>query len=1776
MPNRNYPPEILGSQYDPNARQIYYDTNQQIPEQYNWQYSQPPTTSQSIPNTIAKELLTLSEDPYYSWSCDEDAPITQNEISEIFQDLQTMFGFQKDSVNNMFDHFMVQLDSKTSRMPAPQALLLLHADYIGGEHSNYRKWYLSAQLEEDDELCQNSDPKSIKKLKRQKSLQDNSKFLPRDKVGIVEHNWRKRMYSYTTSDMVYQVALYLLIWSEANNLRFAPECLCFVYKCAFDHFTYHKSSSSASSSKVVHECDFLDRVITPLYEYIRDQQFKVVNDSYVRREKDHHQIIGYDDVNQFFWYYRHIKGLVLTDGRKLVSLPKEERYGQLGNVKWKKAFYKTYNERRSWWHLATNFNRIWVIHGSMFWYYSSFNSPTLYTQDYTQLLNNQPTLQSRFSVVALGSVISCLVQIFATVAEWAFVPRRWPGSKHLFRRLIVVIIVMIVNIAPSVFILGIVPLNSVSRLAHILSVIQFFISILTTIWFAFQPTGSLLESRKNSKIKCYDASNVFTASFPRLNSTGSTLSILLWLMVFSAKFAESYFFLTLSLRDPVRNLDIMDLSRCHGDSFLGSSLCRHQAKFVLCLIYLTDLVLFFLDTYLWYIIWNSVFSLCLAFFSGISSLSPWRNVFTRLPQRIYSKLLSTADMEVKYKSSMLISQVWNAIIISMYREHLLSIDHVHRLIYDQIPNESDGKTALRTPSFFLFQDDGTSVLLDFFVSNSEAERRISFFAQSLSTPIPEPIPVEAMPTFSVLIPHYSEKIILGLREIIREDPSSKISLLEYLKSMYPHEWDYFVRDTKILAHKKGEKITENAVKSEKDFIDNKVNDLPLYCIGYKSSAPEFTLRTRIWATLRTQTLYRTVSGFMNYQRAIKLLHKIENPEMMELFGGSSEANNYLTRVANRKFKLLVSMQRLQNFSADEKSDLKVLTTSYPDIYIASLEHELDEGGDQTKTKFFSVLYHAQKKDTDGNMKPLYRIRLSGDPILGDGKSDNQNHCLIFYRGEYIQVIDANQDNYIEECLKIRSVLSEFEELEYDNRNPYIPSIPNSGKAPVAIIGAREYIFSENTGVLGDVAAAKEQTFGTLFSRTLAEIGGKLHYGHPDFLNGTFMTTRGGISKAQRGLHLNEDIYAGMNALMRGGRIKHCDYYQCGKGRDLGFGSILNFTSKIGGGMGEQMLSREYYYLGTQLPLDRFLSFYYAHPGFHINNLFIILSLHLFMLVIINLGALNHESILCIYNKDIPITDLQIPIGCQNLQPVLDWVTRYVLSIFICFFISFLPLVLHELLERGIWKAFTRLFFHFLSLSPLFEVFVCQIYSNSLKSDIVFGGARYISTGRGFAMSRLSFSKLYSTYATTSIYSGVRLFLFLLFGTATMWQPAILWFWITLISLAFSPFIFNPHQFSRTDFFLDYRDFIRWLGRGNSKWHKNSWIGFTRFSRSKFTGFKRKIVGDNIEQVKYIPVNIHRAPFGNTFFAEVIVPFLQTICIFLAYTFINAQNGVKDAVEVNSVARLLIISFAPIILNAIVLTLVFPLSIFAGPLFGLCCNKVPTILAAFSHGCSVVIHLLTMEVIWILEGSNFNRFLCAFTCSISIQRTIFQTVKLLLLTREMKEDYTNRAWWSGQWINSGLGWLAITQSLREGIVKIVEMSLFAADFTIGHMILIAMTPILFIPYADHWHSCMLLWLAPSRQLKGPVYTTTQKRMRSRKAIKYAYLYFFILLVFACIIVAPIIVDYVILDRFEEMDLASRSHGLIQPNHQENNDTGPNAPDTILRAKPAVVTFDTYWI
>ena len=1649
-----------------------------------------------------------SKEPYPAWTSDAQIPLSKEEVEDIFLDLTAKFGFQRDSMRNMYDHLMTQLDSRASRMTPNQALLSLHADYIGGDNANYRRWYFAAHLDLDDAVgfanmklgkASRRTRKARKAAKKradqdpQNEAQTLESLEGDNSLEAAEYRWKSRMNRMSQHDRVRQIALYLLCWGEANQVRFMPECLAFIFKCAHD---YLMSPECQNRVEPVDEFTYLNNVITPLYQYFRDQGFEISEGKYVRREKDHSGVIGYDDMNQLFWYPEGIERIVMEDKSRLVDIPTNQRYLKLKEVAWKKVFFKTYKETRSWGHLLVNFNRIWVIHVTFFWFYLAFNAKPVYTVGYRQQVNDQPPDPYIWSAVGLGGTIASLLMIAATCAEWAYVPRRWAGAQHLTKRLMFLLLIFAVNLSPAVYVFGISKQKTTKDpqdiIAKVLGIVQFFIAIATMVFFAIMPLGGLFGNYLTKNSRRYVASQTFTASWPRLRGNDMWMSYGLWFLVFAAKLAESYFFLVVSLKDPITILTYTKIRHCAGDMVFKNILCKHQPTILLIIMVITDLTLFFLDTYLWYILCNSIFSVARSFYLGVSIWSPWRNIFSRLPKRIYSKILATTDMEIKYKPKVLISQIWNAIVISMYREHLLAIDHVQKLLYHQVPSEQEGKRTLRAPTFFVSQEDH-SFKTEFFPQQSEAERRISFFAQSLSTPIPEPLPVDNMPTFSVMIPHYGEKILLSLREIIREDePYSRVTLLEYLKQLHPHEWDCFVKDTKILADETSQ-FNGDYEKGEKDTAKGKIDDLPFYCIGFKSAAPEYTLRTRIWASLRSQTLYRTISGFMNYSRAIKLLYRVENPEVVQMFGGNSDKlERELERMARRKFKIVVSMQRYAKFNKEERENTEFLLRAYPDLQIAYLDEEppLNEG---EEPRLYSALIDGHSEVMENGMRrPKFRVQLSGNPILGDGKSDNQNHAIIFYRGEYIQLIDANQDNYLEECLKIRSVLAEFEEMTTDNVSPYTPGLPSNKTDPVAILGAREYIFSENIGILGDVAAGKEQTFGTLFARTLAQIGGKLHYGHPDFLNGIFMTTRGGVSKAQKGLHLNEDIYAGMNALLRGGRIKHCEYYQCGKGRDLGFGSILNFTTKIGTGMGEQMLSREYYYLGTQLPLDRFLSFYYAHPGFHVNNMFIILSVQLFMIVMLNLGALSHETISCNVPDGVPGTDPLKPVGCANLQPLLSWVNRSVLSIFIVFFISFVPLTVQELTERGFWRAATRLGKQFASGSLFFEVFVNQIYANALSQDLSFGGARYIGTGRGFATARIPFGVLYSRFAGPAIYLGARLLMMLLFATSTVWQVSLIYFWVSLLALLMAPFLFNPHQFSWNDFFIDYRDYLRWLSRGNSRSHDSSWIAFCRLSRTRITGYKRKLVG---EPSSKLSGDVPRAHFPNIFVSEIVSPLLLVVITVIPYLFINSQVGVLPRLSGNvgtitvpngatlstdvkptaSLIRVGIVALAPIGVNAGVAGMMFGMACCMGPLLSMCCKKFGSVLAAIAHCIAVILLLVFFEVMFFLEGFNWARTLSGMIAVVAIQRFIIKLIVSLALTREFKTDSSNIAWWTGKWYN--MGWHSLSQPGREFLCKITELTMFAGDFILGHFILFIMLPILVIPFADKFHSVMLFWLRP---------------------------------------------------------------------------------------------------
>ncbi|KAI0919337.1 1,3-beta-D-glucan synthase [Taiwanofungus camphoratus] len=110
---------------------------------------------------------------------------------------------------------------------------------------------------------------------------------------------------------------------------------------------------------------------------------------------------------------------------------------------------------------------------------------------------------------------------------------------------------------------------------------------------------------------------------------------------------------------------------------------------------------------------------------------------------------------------------------------------------------------------------------------------------------------------------------------------------------------------------------------------------------------------------------------MNYTKAIKLPYRVENPEVVQCFGGNTDKlERELEHMARRKFKFVVSMQRYSKFSREEQENAEFLLRAYPDLQIAYLEEEpaRKKGGE---VRLFSALIdgHSEFIPESGHRRP---------------------------------------------------------------------------------------------------------------------------------------------------------------------------------------------------------------------------------------------------------------------------------------------------------------------------------------------------------------------------------------------------------------------------------------------------------------------------------------------------------------------------------------------------------------------------------------------------------------------------------------------------------------------------------------------------------------------------------------------------------------------------------------------------------------------------------------
>ncbi|GLJ07080.1 hypothetical protein SUGI_0057310 [Cryptomeria japonica] len=690
--------------------------------------------------------------------------------------------------------------------------------------------------------------------------------------------------------------------------------------------------------------------------------------------------------------------------------------------------------------------------------------------------------------------------------------------------------------------------------------------------------------------------------------------------------------------------------------------------------------------------------------------------------------------------------------------------------------------------------------------NIEARRRMAFFTNSLFMDMPNAPKVRNMLPFSVMTPYYKEEVLFSPTELEKENEDG-VSIIFYLQKIYPDEWKNFLERMEC--------------KPEVILTD-----------------PEKLLELRHWASYRGQTLTRTVRGMMYYRKALELQSFLDMAKDEEILHGykmqellpedSKKVKRslwaQLQAVADMKFTYVVSCQvyGIQKSTRDPRAnEILNLMVTYPSLRVAYI----DEVEVREKEKHKKVYYSVLVKASNNLDQQIYRIKLPGPANIGEGKPENQNHAIIFTRGEALQTIDMNQDNYLEEAYKMRNLLEEL--LKFHGvRRP-------------TILGLREHIFTGSVSSLAWFMSNQETSFVTIGQRLLASpLKVRFHYGHPDVFDRLFHITRGGISKASKVINLSEDIFAGFNSTLRQGNVTHHEYMQVGKGRDVGLNQISLFEAKVANGNGEQTLSRDIYRLGHRFDFFRMMSCYFTTVGFYFSTLVTVLTVYVFLYGRLYLVLSGLES------KMLHEASVQ---HNSSLEAALASQSFVQLGLLMA-----LPMVMEIGLERGFRTALSDFIVMQLQLASVFFTFSLGTKTHYYGRTLLHGGAKYRATGRGFVVFHAKFADNYRFYSRSHFVKGIELMMLLIvynvygqsYRNTLSYLLITFSMWFMVGTWLFAPFLFNPSGFEWQKIVDDWTDWNKWINNrgGVGVQQEKSWESWWEEEQDhlKSTGFQGRI------------------------------------------------------------------------------------------------------------------------------------------------------------------------------------------------------------------------------------------------------------------------------------------------------------------------------------------------
>uniref|UniRef100_A0A803KQG1 1,3-beta-glucan synthase component FKS1-like domain-containing protein n=1 Tax=Chenopodium quinoa TaxID=63459 RepID=A0A803KQG1_CHEQI len=240
---------------------------------------------------------------------------------DMFDLLEYAFGFQRDNIRNQRENVILLIANAQSHLGLPderdpkideKAIYEVYLKVL----DNYFKW------------C---------KYLRIRIAWNSSDAITRERKLIL-------------------VSLYFLIWGEAANVRFLPECICYIFHFMakeLDSILDHGEAYIADSCKLENgSVNFLEKVIKPIYDIIVQEAERNNNG-----RAAHSKWRNYDDFNEYFWSPTCFElGWPMKEDSAFLRKPNKR----------KRTAKSSFVEHRTFFHLYRSFHRMWIFLAIMF------------------------------------------------------------------------------------------------------------------------------------------------------------------------------------------------------------------------------------------------------------------------------------------------------------------------------------------------------------------------------------------------------------------------------------------------------------------------------------------------------------------------------------------------------------------------------------------------------------------------------------------------------------------------------------------------------------------------------------------------------------------------------------------------------------------------------------------------------------------------------------------------------------------------------------------------------------------------------------------------------------------------------------------------------------------------------------------------------------------------------------------------------------------------------------------------------------------------------------------------------------------------------------------------------------------------------------------------------------------------------------------------------------------------------------------------------------------